>query len=286
MTDPAAAVPPVRPATGLVTLDADGLIAADLSCLGCGYLLRKQPPHGRCPECHTPVARTLHASNVRLADRQWLRQIQTAAVCLAVAIPTVPFFGFGLLFWLLGVMVLHLAVPNNKPRFRRLRNWSVLSPVAAGLVLVGVSGMFHRGIINDAGLTHSLRGLAGALGVHFGFMLFFGGAFAREAGWASVKWFGYALAWSAWLWSLCLGVAVAVSVGWFDPVSGGSGVLPAWLDTVFEPFRGIMWFGPPAHALAQFVFWVLLAVRMRRIIREADRLAEAGPALVSPPAGV
>jgi len=49
------------------------IIDHDLPCVGCGYNLRMQPRDGRCPECATPVAKSLNAFTLDGADPAWCR---------------------------------------------------------------------------------------------------------------------------------------------------------------------------------------------------------------------
>lgn len=44
-------------------------------CVSCGYALAGLPPDGSCPECNTPVRRSLHSRDLRHADERWLRRI-------------------------------------------------------------------------------------------------------------------------------------------------------------------------------------------------------------------
>jgi hypothetical protein len=50
------------------------VVAIDLPCVRCGYLLRMQPLDGRCPECGTEVAATVAASPGRLGTGPLVRQ--------------------------------------------------------------------------------------------------------------------------------------------------------------------------------------------------------------------
>ncbi len=47
-------------------------LTADLICARCGYNLRGLPADGRCPECFTPVARSVHGNLLRFADPAWV----------------------------------------------------------------------------------------------------------------------------------------------------------------------------------------------------------------------
>jgi len=63
--------------TPLATLvnGADVVITTDVSCMICGYNLRGLMPGKVCPECGTPIARSLHGNLLRYADPQWLGKL-------------------------------------------------------------------------------------------------------------------------------------------------------------------------------------------------------------------
>ena len=48
-------------------------IAEDMLCVACGYNLRGLLPDGRCPECGSPVNRSVHGNLLQYADAEWLR---------------------------------------------------------------------------------------------------------------------------------------------------------------------------------------------------------------------
>ncbi len=57
------------------TLDPAAVITADTPCVICGYNLRGLKPGGRCPECGSPVDRSVHGNLLRYADRGWLEKV-------------------------------------------------------------------------------------------------------------------------------------------------------------------------------------------------------------------
>ena len=67
-----------------VTVPTSGFPGADALCERCGYRLRGLPPHGDCPECGQPIARSdpVHRPGLpwqhRISPRAWL------ATCLLV----------------------------------------------------------------------------------------------------------------------------------------------------------------------------------------------------------
>ena len=55
---------------------ADGpTIDLDILCVSCGYNLRGQPVQAACPECGTPVARSVRGEVLRFADVHWLQHL-------------------------------------------------------------------------------------------------------------------------------------------------------------------------------------------------------------------
>jgi len=64
--------------------DAEGRLATDLPCVGCGYNLRTQPREGACPECAIPVFKSFAACDLRFSPRRWLQRIYAAMLWLAL----------------------------------------------------------------------------------------------------------------------------------------------------------------------------------------------------------
>lgn len=54
---------------------APAAFTTDLPCVVCGYNLRGLTPGGRCPECGSPVDRSVHGNLLRYADRGWLEKL-------------------------------------------------------------------------------------------------------------------------------------------------------------------------------------------------------------------
>jgi len=55
-----------------LSLSDDGRIDADLLCVGCGYNLRGLLPQDSCPECATPLSRSMAGDLLRYAPPDWL----------------------------------------------------------------------------------------------------------------------------------------------------------------------------------------------------------------------
>lgn len=67
-------------------LDEHGRISRSIPCLGCEYNLRGLEPEGRCPECGTPVGRTVFRSRLHFSDPRWLGRLQSGCTWLTIAI--------------------------------------------------------------------------------------------------------------------------------------------------------------------------------------------------------
>jgi len=256
----------IDPTNRLVALDAEGLIAADLPCTSCGYLLRMRSPDDDCPECGAAIRDTLNASNIRLLPLDWLRRIQAAAVCLAIAIPTTYLLGIGVFVWTLGVLTLVVEAPKSRPEFKRLQR------------IIGVSGILAAAaILLLFPLADTYRstwpifvhlGVFGvALGVHFAGVLRYAARVCGDADWPTMRRVGNGLALFSLVWpSLAVGGLVLLGMS-FSYAWGGTA--PGWLDPLLIAVGLTAFFGGSIFLIVQFIFWIMLAVRMRRIRREA-----------------
>ncbi len=249
-----------------MALDAQGLIAADLPCNACGYLLRMRAPDDVCPECGAAIRDTLNASNIRLLPLDWLRRIQAAAVCLAIAIPTTYLFGLGIFAWLLGVLTLVVEAPKSRPEFKRLQRIIAVSGAAAAISIILLFALadgygapwpavIHAGIF------------AAALGIHFAGVLRYAARVCGDADWPTLRRVGNGLALFSLVWpGLAIGSLVLLGMS-FSYAWGGTS--PSWLDPLLMAVGVPAIFGGMVFLLTQFIFWIVVAVRMRRIRREA-----------------
>lgn len=69
----------------LLPLDPQGRLNADLPCIKCGYNLRASDPASNCPECGTPLDRSLQPNLLVLADPVWLKRVISGLGWLLVA---------------------------------------------------------------------------------------------------------------------------------------------------------------------------------------------------------
>ncbi|MCZ6543817.1 MAG: hypothetical protein O6768_09140 [Planctomycetota bacterium] len=66
------AAPPIAPERREVRLDDAGRLAEDLTCRSCGYNLRGLNPKIACPECSTPIDRSIHGDLLQFCDPAWV----------------------------------------------------------------------------------------------------------------------------------------------------------------------------------------------------------------------
>jgi hypothetical protein len=59
-------------------------LSADRLCVRCGYNLRSLRRTGRCPECNTPIARSLRTRMLAESNPAWLRAMRDGAIIYAV----------------------------------------------------------------------------------------------------------------------------------------------------------------------------------------------------------
>jgi hypothetical protein len=86
-TRPLASPPPLpfgHTADSIVT--AGDLASRDVPCLRCGYNLRGLAPDGACPECGTPVARSLRGNLLRYSDPAYVARIHTGVFIIQAVI--------------------------------------------------------------------------------------------------------------------------------------------------------------------------------------------------------
>lgn len=58
----------------------------DLLCIHCGYNLRGLSPDRRCPECGTPIAKSLRGDLLSSGDPEWLKRIHRGQLYIAIGI--------------------------------------------------------------------------------------------------------------------------------------------------------------------------------------------------------
>ncbi len=142
-------------ASASVKLDAQGRIAEDLACIGCGYNLRTANPRGRCPECGTATPRTLWVARLRFCDPRWLRRIAKGGGYLIVGLATVllgllpltfvqlppilllaAVIAVGAVTFLIGCFLITTHDPGQKP----LSAFNILATLARAAMIIGIVG--------------------------------------------------------------------------------------------------------------------------------------------------
>jgi hypothetical protein len=162
-----------RDAYEILPIDKSGVVTQGVPCLECGYILRGMNVSQACPECGTPIARSLRSLLLRFGDTTWLELIRTGMVLITVFIVlnalipldmverafqddplAAPALWIMMMFvtgtFVLGQWMLTVAEPTGMLSHRedRLRTAiRVLTILAAGLLLV------HDAMVTRAGLT-------------------------------------------------------------------------------------------------------------------------------------
>lgn len=63
------------------------VLTEDTPCRRCGYNLRGLSRDSRCPECHSPIALSIHRDLLRFADPQWLNRLTRGCWWILWGIP-------------------------------------------------------------------------------------------------------------------------------------------------------------------------------------------------------
>ena len=68
-------------------------IEHDLPCIQCGYNLRTQLMGGSCPECGTPVSRSVRTDQLHQSDISWLTSLRIGAMVMFTGVFAIIVFG-------------------------------------------------------------------------------------------------------------------------------------------------------------------------------------------------
>ncbi len=77
--------PPPAAHPGGASLESD-TVGDDLICLQCGYSIRGLPRRGRCPECGTPIKRSLQGNLLRYSSPAYLATLNRGVLLILAAI--------------------------------------------------------------------------------------------------------------------------------------------------------------------------------------------------------
>ncbi len=83
--DPPSPSPPPAAHPGGATLESD-TVDDDVICLQCGYNVRGLPRGGRCPECGTPIKRSLQGNLLRYSSPAYLATLNRGVLLILAAI--------------------------------------------------------------------------------------------------------------------------------------------------------------------------------------------------------
>jgi len=109
---------PPQQQKGKLEKPQDYEIKEDLSCVKCGYNLRGLPRRHRCPECGTPVQRSIGGHLLTSASSFWLKKVA---------------YGLGLMLWSIAAVLLSTVLFCGTPKLSYVLDWA-----SAALALVGV----------------------------------------------------------------------------------------------------------------------------------------------------
>jgi hypothetical protein len=73
-------------------LDAAGRIDEDISCIACGYNLRGLSPDSICPECATPIGRSIKGDLLRFCPPDWVETLASGMNWIVAGL-IISFFG-------------------------------------------------------------------------------------------------------------------------------------------------------------------------------------------------
>jgi hypothetical protein len=134
--------------------DASAVICDDVTCVACGYNLRGLADDGKCPECATPIARSIGGNSLRNADRDWLKSVHRGAglVYWSCVLPLLLMIGIFFVTIAWSVSGVRHAVPGLIDGMAKAASaFVLLSPV---LLLIGVVLMTKQ----EPRITHTEDG--------------------------------------------------------------------------------------------------------------------------------
>lgn len=128
-------------------VDEQGRLIEDVGCRRCGYNLRSLPADGKCPECGSAVAISIHGFYLRFAPPAWVRRLALGAKLLVVSVITT-IVGWVALMAIAVVVALLLGPTGAGPSstFSTVMGVSSIgfSILIAGLVIAGIILMTAR----------------------------------------------------------------------------------------------------------------------------------------------
>ncbi len=136
------ATPPTTPQHAYdVIIGTDGRLTQDFSCVACGYNLRTQPAAGVCPECATPVQRSLERNLLRFASPDWVRTLAWGTLLLLIALGVqffvVPILNMVASFVLVGIG----SVGANPDPFVMMQLSAIQFVLTLGPLITGIVGV-------------------------------------------------------------------------------------------------------------------------------------------------
>jgi len=106
----------------------------DLPCYQCGYNLRAISREGDCPECGFAIGKSTSLGVIK----QWPLTAENACGWLSLGVMTCWVCGLGVVFWLIGLVLMFRHLPNDTPMQRwtnRSAWWSLLLVITLGFCI-------------------------------------------------------------------------------------------------------------------------------------------------------
>lgn len=129
--DPVTSTPPAQPYAA--SADPATQPARDLRCLVCGYNLYSLEPSAACPECGSPVSRSMRGAFLRSSSPEYVRTLRLGIILVEIAVVLFAVFELGPTAWTLASAA--TASSGSYPLDERTS--SVLTACAVLLGLVG-----------------------------------------------------------------------------------------------------------------------------------------------------
>lgn len=285
---------PASPASRMAAIDAAGMIAEDVTCRRCAYNLRGLHYEGRCPECGTPVGRSLLGDLLQFSDPAWVKRVSdglnlivigvVAGILLGCVIggssfssktPTNPLLQMGIQFvaGLIGFIGVWMMTSRDPSGIGEDKNVNARKIVRFTLIvgLLGTPLTFAEEAVADPNFSFMIALIGGLLAlialVGEWYKFVFYEQLARRipdeitAKRARVVRWGYVICLGA---GIVGGALTAVVAGAGGAAGGGAGIFALLIPLFAIMGIGVLVFG---------IMTILLVLRLRRLLIEEAKAA-------------